>query len=75
MTSKVEWVKRTYAMFQCFQTDYVFIINQDIDMVYLINTAVTDSDGNDGFFTLKLNSHYSAWQYSAKQLKMMENRA
>ena len=52
-----------------------FIINQDIDMVYLITTAVTDSDGNEGFFTLKPNSHFSAWQYSAKQLKMMENRA
>ena len=23
-------------------------------MVYLITTAVTDSDGNDGYFTLKL---------------------
>ena len=30
---------------------------------------------NDGRKFDRFNSHHSAWQYTAKQLKMLENRA
>ena len=41
---------------------FFFILNQDIDMVYLITTAVTDSDGNDGYSTLKLKLDWNDFE-------------